>query len=194
MKKMLLILALTMFSFANAQKGSVLVMGSVEYNHQTNSYPDGDNKQSQFSFSPKVGYQFHQNWTAGIESAVGIYQSKNEDFLVGKTKNFSLGGFVRYTKPLNQTFSFYTDLGVGFQNRKDSFQRQANIITTEKGDGVYATVTPALFINVHNGFGLNFNIGGLGYNNLNYSNGERDFKNFNFSLGKAFSIGISKNF
>jgi len=43
MKKILVITALAMFSFANAQKGSVLVMGSVAYNSQTTSYNAGDN-------------------------------------------------------------------------------------------------------------------------------------------------------
>lgn len=195
MKKMLVVLALAMFSFANAQKGSILVMGSIEYNSQNVENSGSETKTNTFGFSPKVGYQFHQNWTAGLEAGVGTAKTE-----FGNTENkintFSLGGFLRYSKPLNQTFSAYADLGVGFQNRKLT-NRVGNLIGTNEGDGFYIGVTPAIFINVNKGFGLNFNIGGLGYNTLNYdgNNGNGDnVKNFSFTFGQAFSVGISKNF
>lgn len=192
---MLVVLALAMFSFANAQKGSILVMGSIEYNSQNVENSGSETKTNTFGFSPKVGYQFHQNWTAGLEAGVGTAKTE-----FGNTENkintFSLGGFLRYSKPLNQTFSAYADLGVGFQNRKLT-NRVGNLIGTNEGDGFYIGVTPAIFINVNKGFGLNFNIGGLGYNTLNYdgNNGNGDnVKNFSFTFGQAFSVGISKNF
>ncbi|MEP7093132.1 MAG: outer membrane beta-barrel protein, partial [Flavobacterium sp.] len=112
MKKMLVIVALAMFSFANAQKGSILVMGSFNYNSEKTSNSGSEIKNNNFGFSPKVGYQFHQNWTAGIEA--GVSNSKQENVNTEtKSNNFSLGGFLRYSKPLNQTFSAYADLGVG---------------------------------------------------------------------------------
>lgn len=195
MKKILVIVALAMFSFANAQKGSILVMGSINYQSQNVSNSGSENKNNIFGFSPKVGYQFHQNWTAGIEAGVTTQKQEagNNEY---KTNNFSLGGFLRYSKPLNQTFSAYADLGVGYQNRKVT-NSVGPISATNEGDGFYIGVTPAIFINVNKGFGLNFNIGGLGYNTLNYdgNNGNGDnVKNFNFSFGQAFSVGISKNF
>ena len=198
MKKMLLVLALAMVSFANAQKkGSILVMGSINYQSQNISNSGSENKTSYFGFSPKVGYQFHQNWTAGIEAGVGSSkQEYNDNNNENKTNNFSLGGFLRYSKPLNQTFSVYADLGVGYQNRKTT-DRNGLFTATNEGDGFYIGVTPAIFINVNKGFGLNFNIGGLGYNTLNYdgNNGNGDnVKRFDISFGQAFSVGISKNF
>lgn len=197
MKKMLVVLALAMFSFANAQKGSILVMGSIEYDSQKVSNSGTEFKNSYFGFAPKVGYQFHQNWTAGIEAGVGTETTKFVNNTERKDNNFSLGGFLRYSKPLNQTFSAYADLGVGYQSTKTTTEAGALTTTTNKGDGFYIGVTPAIFINVNKGFGLNFNIGGLGYNTLNYdgNNGNGDnVKNFAFTFGKAFSVGISKNF
>lgn len=194
MKKMLLIVAMAMCSYANAQKGSVLVMGSIDYNSQKTSYDAGDNTQNYFGFSPKVGYQFHENWTAGLEASAGSY--KYESYMSGeqKTTNFSIGGFVRYSKPLNETFSFYTDLGLGYLTRKETRNYLLVPGSEEKGNGMYVNVTPAIFINVHKGFGLNFNIGGLGYNALSFDNNEREDKNFSFTLGRSISIGVSKNF
>ena len=190
--------ALAMFSFANAQKGSVLVMGSISYDSQKISNSGSEMKSSEFGFAPKVGYQFHENWTAGLEAGVSTSKADITSNTERKFNDFSLGGFLRYSKPLNQTFSAYADLGVGFQNRKDTFtDNNGNSMTTDKGDGFYVGVTPAIFINVNKGFGLNFNIGGLGYNTLNFdgNNGNGDtVKNFNFSFGKAFSVGVSKNF
>ncbi|MFD2942892.1 outer membrane beta-barrel protein [Flavobacterium notoginsengisoli] len=194
MKKMLLVLALAVCSYANAQKGSVLVMGSIEYNSQKTSYPLGDNTRDYFGFLPKVGYQFHENWTAGLEANIGTFKNQDENVTLQKTTNFSAGGFIRYSKPLNETFSFYTDLGLGFQSRKETVNSPSFPLDEEKGDGMYVNVTPAIFINVHKGFGLNFNIGGLGYNTLSYDNNGRDVKTLNFTLGRAFSIGVSKNF
>ena len=195
MKKMLVVLALAMFSFANAQKGSILVMGSIEYNSQNVSNAGSETKENYFGFSPKVGYQFHENWTAGIEAGVG---SSKREFgnTEAKVNDFSLGGFLRYSKPLNQTFSAYADLGVGYQRTKET-NTVGPISGINKGDGFYIDVTPAIFINVNKGFGLNFNIGGLGYNTYNFDgntgNGD-NVKNFYFTFGKAFSVGISKNF
>ena len=119
MKKFLVIAALAVCTFATAQKkGSILVMGSIEYNSQNVSNSGSEDKTNSFTFSPKVGYQFHQNWTAGIEAGVGTAKREFSNNTESKLNNFSLGGFLRYSKPLNQTFSAYADLGVGYQSRK----------------------------------------------------------------------------
>jgi len=193
MKKILVIVALAMSSFANAQKGSVLVMGSVSYYSEKTTSPGSESKQDVFNFVPKVGYQFHDNWTAGIESA---YSKTNQDFNTGNVYNystFSVGGFLRYSKVLNQTFSAYADLGTGFQNKKETSINNAGERYPDKGNGFYVGVTPALLLNVGKGFGLNFNIGTIGYNTLNFDN-DRKVKQFNSSFGQSFGIGLSKNF
>lgn len=196
MKKLLLILALTMFSFANAQKGTILVSGNLSYNSQKSGDSGSFPIYTNYSFSPKVGYQYNDNWTVGVESFIGnsknTYSSGNN-----KINGFSLGSFIRYSKPLGGNFSVYTDVGMGYRNEELIYFTAGSIpnTTTSKANGFYVGVTPALFLNINKGFGLNFNIGGLGYNTLNNKthNGS-DVKNFNFSFGQAFSVGISKNF
>ncbi|RKR09652.1 outer membrane protein with beta-barrel domain [Flavobacterium sp. 90] len=196
MKKILVIAALAIFSFANAQKGSVLVMGSIGYNSQNSGHEAFENNYHYFSFSPKVGYQFHENWTAGLTGAVSTVKNEDGTVYESKTNTFSLGGFLRYSKPLNQTFSAYADLGMGYQNSKVT-TRNGLINTTNKGNGFYVGITPAIFINVNKGFGLNFNIGGLNYGSMNFDNDNNsgtDRNSFDFTFGQAFSVGISKNF
>ncbi|RED25409.1 outer membrane protein with beta-barrel domain [Flavobacterium cutihirudinis] len=195
MKKMLLIAMLAAFSAIHAQKGSVLVMGNIEYNSQSGSTVNSETKSNSFIFSPKVGFQFHENWTAGIEGGIGISKTEltTNEYSKSKSNIYSLGGFLRYSKPLNQTFSAYVDLGSGFTNQKNTSVNSVNS-SDNTANGFYVGLTPAIFINVNKGFGLNFNIGGLSYNNYNYEDGVNVVKSFNFNFGKAFSVGISKHF
>jgi hypothetical protein len=196
MKKLLLILALAVFSFANAQKGTILVSGNVGYYSEKSGNSGFQPTQKNFNFSPKVGYQYNDNWTAGVESTIS--NSKN-NYTSGeyKSNNFSIGGFVRYSKPLGELFSVYADLGTGYHNVKQTQYNGGDFPFTSisKSNGFYVGVTPALLLNISKGFGLNFNIGGLGYNTLNNTtHNANDTKTFNFSFGQAFSVGISKNF
>lgn len=192
MKKMLVVIALAVVSFANAQKGTVLVGGSIGYTSVNTSFSNSETKESTFNFSPKVGYQFHDNWTVGGEASFG--SSKEERGAVESRLNTtSLGAFIRYTIPLNPTFSFFAELGTGFQSVKDK-EYVGPLTSIDKGNGMYVGVTPALFIDMKKGFGLNFSIGGLRYDNVSYDNNGRDINTFDFNFGKAINIGVSKNF
>ncbi|PAM92062.1 hypothetical protein B4N84_24930 [Flavobacterium sp. IR1] len=189
MKKFLLIVALATFSFASAQKGTILVGGSVGYTSEKESFRGFESKTSSVDFSPKVGYQFHDSWTAGIETSFGSTKRPEERFdgstVDVKTNTTKVGAFLRYTVPFSESFAFFTELGAGYKARK---------VEDAKQNGMYVGITPALFINMSKGFGLNFNIGGLGYSTLNYKDNGPKTNSFDFNLGKAFNVGISKNF
>lgn len=190
---MLLIFALAVVSFANAQKGTVLVGGNIGYTSEKADREISPVKTNTFQFSPKVGYQFHDNWTAGVEFMIQSSKTDNGG-AEGKANNFKAGAFVRYTMPLSETFSVFADLGAGFQNQKVKNYENSSLVSDSKADGLYAGITPALFINMKKGFGLNFSIGGLGYETLSYDNTGVDYSKFNFNFGKTVNIGISKNF
>ena len=199
MKKTLLILALAMFSFANAQKGTILVMGNIGFTSQKQENVDYESTTNVVTFSPKVGYQFNDNWTVGLESSVENGKTKSTGS-ESESNNFSVGSFIRYSKSLGGIFSAYADLGAGFNNRKqknyvEDGLSQEEYTSSFKTNGFYIGVMPALFVNIKNGFGLNFNVGGLNYTFIkNDESNPTEYKTFNFNLGKAFSIGLSKNF
>lgn len=177
MRKLLVAVALLVITVSNAQKGSMLLGGFVGYD----SAKIGDSKTENFEFTPKVGYQFADKWTAGVEGSVLTSKTaKNEK--TTKNEDYKAGGFVRYSTPLSETFAVYADLGAGYQNT-----------TLNDGDGVYASLTPALFINMKKGFGLNFSIGGINYDNLKDKNNVKE-ERYGFNFGKNFTVGISKNF
>jgi hypothetical protein len=187
MKKVFMIAALAIVSFANAQKGTVLVAGNVGYY----SKKQGDSKVSTFEFAPKVGYQFSENTTIGLETAIVNKNFANDD----SAKDFKLGAFLRYSQPLTGVFSVFGDFGIGMQSSKyeEDLPGAATLVT--KADGFYMSVVPAIGVNLKKGFCLNFSIGGLGYDSMKEDfNGAEATNTFAFTFGKQASIGISKNF
>jgi Outer membrane protein beta-barrel domain len=198
MKKTLVILALAMFSFANAQKGTYLVSGNVSFWSNKDSNRASESKFDNFNFSPKVGYQFKDNWTVGVETGFSssknkyTYQENESNNQERITKNFSAGAFVRYSKSLSQMFLLYADLGAGYKNLKETNTNSFSSTTTF--DGFYMSFAPGLFLNIKNNFGLNFGIGGLTYSNTKSNQNNASNSNFYFNFGQSFNIGISKNF
>lgn len=174
MKKLLLVVALFIAAVSHAQKGSVFLGGNVGFT----SEKIGDSKSNDFEFAPRVGYQFADNWGAGVEGSI---QNVDTDGLE-KSEKYKIGGFLRYTTSITELFAFYADLGVGYQT---------NSINDAKG--MYASLTPNLSINIKRGLALNFSIGGLNYDNIDGHNDPRQ-ERIGFDFGKTFKIGISKNF
>jgi hypothetical protein len=191
MKKAIIIAALAFVSLANAQKGSVLVAGNIGYVSQNT----GDLKSNYFEFAPKVGYQFSDNMTVGIETAIGNSTDSDRTGNViaeYKRNDFQLGAFLRYSQPLAGVFSIFGDLGVGMQSTKLS--NNLPFSNDVKGDGFYIGLVPAVGVDLKKGFCLNFSIGGLGYDSLKYDGASDATNTFAFTFGKQASIGISKNF
>ncbi|MFH6958316.1 outer membrane beta-barrel protein [Flavobacterium aquidurense] len=174
MKELLLTVALFVATITNAQKGSILLSGNIGFT----SEKIGDDKSTNFEFSPKIGYQFGDHWTVGVEGAIATLNTKGSE----KTENYKTGGFVRYSADISDLFSFYTDLGAGYQNS-----------SSNNAKGVYASLEPGLYINIKRGLALNFSIGGINYDNIDGTNSPRK-ERFAFDFGKSFNIGISKNF
>lgn len=193
MKKFLLCFALAMFSFANAQKGTVLVSGNVNYTSEKNSN-DTFTAYQNFGFSPKVGYQFTDNWTLGVESTFNQNKWENNFSNNQKVNYFSIGTFARYSKPLNDSFSFFTDLGIGFQNRKEFFSDSSSTESINKAQGFYANLQPKIFLKIKNNFGINFGLGGLTYSSFNNQDSNNTVNSFNVNFGQAYTVGIQKNF
>jgi hypothetical protein len=192
MKKTLIILALAVTGFANAQKGSYLVAGNVTYNSTKLEAGGSESKASAFSFNPQVGYQFHENWTVGVAAGLMTQKTDNSNDNNQKVTNFTIGPFVRYTKAINETFSFYTDLGIGFTNRKETYE-EPGFIAHNDATGLTTQLTPALSLNVKEGLAINFAIGGLYYNTLDYDGGLKS-NQFGINFGQAFTVGIQKKF
>ena len=194
MKKALIILTVFLASFANAQKGTYLVSGNLNYYIQSNNQ-QGPYDYTNLGISPKVGYQFSEKWTVGGE--MGIYynsQKWNQGYTSEyKNNNFSVGGFVRYSKPLTETFSLFADFGLGYTHRNE-YTRNVDGDLTTKYDGFYSQFQPLLFLKVKNNFGINFGLGGFSFNSINNKTSNNSQNTFSFNFGQAFTLGVQKNF
>ncbi|GAB3257893.1 outer membrane beta-barrel protein [Larkinella harenae] len=179
MMSLLVLIATTASVFA--QKNTVLVYGSVGATSQKLA---NDAKTTSFNFSPAVGYQFNDNWTAGLTAST---QSGTTKIANTETKSsfFGIGPFVRYAVPLSDIFAVYG-------------QFNADVLSGKAGDlktnGFRGTLFPAIGVNMKNGFALNFNFGGLSFASQKTKGASASTTNFDFNFGDGAGFGISKNF
>ena len=186
MKKVLFValVFVSMTQLVNAQTGSFLVGGSIDIGSTKTPSTPNNTKNTTFSFSPTVGYQFTDNWTAGLVADIGSTKYTNAAGVSTKTNAFDIGPFIRYAKSLSSVFAVYRQLQGAFGTSK---------VGDLKSNTAAISAFPAVFINVKNGFGLNFNVGGIGYNSIKPSGGSAS-NSFDLNFGKTVGIGISKNF
>jgi len=187
MKKLLLavfVLASAAFS-AKAQQGSILVFGKVGLNTEKT----GDAKSSSLNFAPGVGYQFTKNWTAGVE--LGVQAAKYH------SPSFQAGAFGRYTYPISNIFSVYSQLGVGYVSQGEAYDEvngsKYNVSTSNRG--LYASLSgPVVSVNVKNNFCFNVGFGSIDFTSTKPKGGGDNTTNFGLNFGSGLSVGISKNF
>lgn len=179
-----------------AQKGSILVAGSLAFQDSHSPSTEFNNQDGQrswnFGITPQVGYQFSNAWTVGI---IGGY-THNEDradngSFGGSGNTWSVGPFLRYTRPITSWVSFYGEFnGEYFNDGPLPVTATATANTYTLG----ASVFPALFFNIKNGFGINVNFGGIQYDHNHASGIGNTGSSFNLTFGNTAVIGISKNF
>lgn len=199
MKKLVLFAAVVFgLTTMNAQKNSILLGGNVGYNHTENKIGGSagqKEKLDSYEWAPYLGYQFTDNLTIGAKVSFKKADIGKDPlgFQGGDEKTNRIGGFLRYSLPLSETFSISGDLGAGWQETKNRINTGSEI-TKIKGDGFYIGFEPSLFINFKNNFGLNFSIGGVEYNHMKEKVSKNKSNGVDITFGNAFNIGISKNF
>lgn len=184
MKKLVLgAVLMTAFIFASqAQKGSILLYGNVGVSSTKEADED---KTSSFNINPGIGYQFTDNWTAGVN--LGYGQTKYNPSGVGASstsKEYNAGLFARYTKPLGGIFSIFGQGNVGYAGSED--------FNGAKSNGFGVDVFPAVALNVHNGFALNFSFGGISYVSTKTKGASESRNEFDLNFGQQAHFGISK--
>lgn len=212
MKKLFLaLLAVASITAANAQKGSILVFGSAGASKDNAEVaPNVETETRSWHIQPGVGYQFHDNMTAGLEGGYR-YDAIEHEFNILNTRftqlddasEWNLGAFYRYTHYFNQTFSVWGQAGVGYLNgdiATDALDTIGGELTNttfvRDYSGFRAYIMPSFAINVHNGWALNFGFGGIEYRNTSFdevAGFEQSGSSLNFTFGQQLNVGISKN-
>ena len=176
-------LLMTGFGFAShAQKGSILVYGTLGA-HSIKE--PNDDKTTELSINPGIGYQFSEHWTAGIAGGFGHAKFEPSSGKDQKSNMYRAGGFGRYTHIFNNIFSLYGQGDVYYHGLK---------IEDVKSNGFGVALTPVVGINVSNGFALNISFGGMSFETIKIKDADNPTKTFDVNFGKNVAIGVSKSF
>jgi len=218
MKKFLLaLLAAGSLATADAQKGSWLHYGNVGISTSKTDKGSaaGTDKTISWNINPGIGYQFSNHLTAGVQGGYMKMKSESEipwtttnvTVLNSKTSEWQVGAFLRHTHYFDKIFSVYHQLDVSVIGGKTTHGDTLTFLTStgrpiynsaeDTYTGFAVRLTPAVSINVHDGFCLNFSVGGIGFTTKTWdiAGSKQDVKenSFDFTWGKQFNIGISKN-
>lgn len=204
MKKILLALvAMASLTSANAQKNTVLVYGSASFTSDKNEMGPATATTNTFFINPGVGYQFSNKSTIGIQGGYGMSNSINSVSFAGidfdmenRYSEWQAGAFYRYTCNLNKTFFLFGQVNAGYLSGKTS-QDTVGVITVGKFEDTYngfaVNAFPAIGVNVHKGWALNFAFGGIGYQTATWDKANMTSSSFDVSFGQQINFGISKN-
>ena len=180
MKKIILTALLaTAGLVAQAQKNTLLVYGDLGI---TSGKSAADVKTTSFKLTPGVGYQFNDNWTAGVNLRTESWKQGSPSV---KSSTFGAGPFIRYAYPLSDIFAVYG-------------QFNANVVSGKtagvKSNGFQGELFPAIGVNLKNGFALNFNFGSLALSTSKVKGASSGSSDFGLHFGSGAGFGISKNF
>lgn len=217
MKKLLLaLLAVASVGAANAQKGTWLTYGNVGVSTDNTSDNGALTKTKNLSWNinPGIGYQFGKHWTVGVQGGYASVQQEVTSYIAPninstqrtyRNNDWSVGLFARHTYYIGSMFFVYSQIDASYLAGAN--HRDVAIGATTAGP-IYADTkqefrgfglgwTPAVGIFVHDGMALNFSIGGLSYSSTStgYDAGEKlvTTNSFNFTWGRQFNFGVSKN-
>jgi hypothetical protein len=201
MKKVMLVLIVLvcLAKVSNAQKGSYLLYGNVGFSASSDSLTT---KSDSYNFNPGIGYQYNDNWTLGLNIAIG---GSRQEVVVGNvptgnyntSSSFNIGPFLRYAYPISNIFSIYGQLDLSYLSGKET----PYALDEGSYSGFGADFFPALGVNIKNGFALNLSFGGISYQTKSYKGDfysntgiSNSASQFAVSFGQGATFGISKNF
>jgi hypothetical protein len=134
-----------------------------------------------WTFSPGIGYQVAERWTAGLNLTYGKFKAAYRS-----TTTYGGGPFVRYTHPIYGIFSVFGQLEGSYIIQDYS----ANPTYKETRIALF----PAIEMNMRKGFALNFGLGGLQFSSNRIEGRSGSYSSFDIYFGSNASVGVSKRF
>jgi hypothetical protein len=161
MKKLILSLfTICLVVTAGAQQGTWLLFGNLGFNNTKDEFKTTT---IVWSANPGIGYQFNENWTAGLN----LFWSQNSmtDVPGGSTKTTvnqgKFGVFGRYTHHFgNSVFYYYGQADVLMQQ---GYTTDSSAPAFNKHNGMIIDAYPAIGMQVGCNWGINVSFGGIAY-------------------------------
>ena len=177
MKKIMLSLAMALVSVcASAQ---VYIGGTAGIS--SNKIGDGDSKTA-YKLIPEIGYQFNNQWEAGIE--VGIQKGEVcKISAVGDATTFTIAPYVRYTAVETKLVDFFFEGTIGYGS-----------VSKGGGDFYEVGIKPGLAVKLSNHVDFITKVGFLGYRGYSPDHGDNwstfgvDVDATNISFGAIYKF------
>jgi hypothetical protein len=194
MKKLILaLLAVGTLATAHAQEPrSILLYGNVGL-HQVRHGGSTTTKNTDWSATPGVGYQFNHNWTVGLNVMWGQSAVKDATGQSTTHNDYRAGAFARYSQYIRKSEIFFWYAQYEFAYAGGYTTNEGNPATM-KHNGIYTSLWPAIGVNVGRGIALNFAVGGLTYATDKMDGAAYSTNTLDLTFGNQASFGISKNF
>ena len=169
--------------------GTIALGGSIGYssNNIKASGSAGNNtfteeeKASQFSLAPAVGYFIADNLAIGLSFSYQAFSNGNDYYRTSSPGTnraeldpatvIRVGPYVQYYKMLSEQFGVLGTLSGGYQATKDlRYSGSGNnaVVQERKASGLYAGLAPGVIFFPIPKFGISAAIGGLSYDRLKY--------------------------
>lgn len=192
MKKLILaLLAVATIATANAQEPrSILLYGEVGMHQVRHS---SLLKTTDWHASPGVGYQFNHNWTVGVNIMWGQNATKDSTGSKMTDNMYGAGAFARYSEYIRRSEIFFWYAQYEFAYTGGYTTNDGNP-ATNKHNGIYTRLFPAIGINVGRGLALNFSVGGVDYGTDKVDGATYSTNSMNLTFGNQMNFGLSKNF
>ncbi|MEM6892650.1 MAG: outer membrane beta-barrel protein [Bacteroidota bacterium] len=138
-------------------KGTWVLGGNIGFfsNTSDNNFTDDivrNTERSSFTFSPRIGYAFSDNWTVGLVSDYFVQKGDNENIAPdgtisnGETKSESLSfaPYVRRYFGINKNLAFFAQGEVGISKAWSESTNTGLDRSTSEQDGVFMNLRPGL--------------------------------------------------
>ncbi len=193
MKKSILIFAVVVCTAVTAwsqtTQGSLTFGGGIRYTTTKDDY-DGDQKNTEFSFQPSVGYFVADNLAIGVTLSMTSNKVDygNSD---NTTNQFLVGPFARYYKfTSNEKFAFTGEAGFLLGSSKSKFSGGGE----NKGSSFNFYIAPGFTYFLSEKWGVDFQLRGITYSSSK-PNKDVDVKSSSFSFGlQSFSPSLGFRF
>jgi opacity protein-like surface antigen len=181
MKKLLCVLAITVFSVSamaqgNINKGNILLGGQMGFS--STKVKDQTGSTTSFEFNPNVGYFFANQFAGGIR--MGITTVKH----TASSHSYSdilVSPFLRYYfMPASNKVNIFADGSYGFGSQKDGTSESMNQFSIMAGPSIFLNPSVALEI-------------GLGYTSMGgdaFTYGGKEFRQNTIGLKFGFQIHL----
>lgn len=183
-------LLLGMVYQSNAQeKGQFWVGGTLGFS----SIENDDQKVERYTIGPEFGYQFSENWGAGIRVGYtnGLIKIFSETNRKDKSNGISIEPFARYTYLRWKAFGLFVDGGLNYTNatvKKEYASATLNSKVTNSNYGIF--LSPGFTLRLSNTISLTGSLDffDAGYNEIKTKGSSNKTKSYSANLNSPFDL------